>query len=136
MEAFRVSGHKANPGVLHVCVGVNVAETVTPLFGIVKVQGLLNEPSEQDAPVTVQLENTYPEATVAVTETEEPIASAHLLGQFGETEPEPEATFVVKLCPVVEVVEVVFVVEVVVEIVVEIVDVDKVAVAVSSTPLT
>ena len=81
--------------------GVKVAETVTPLFGIVKVQGLPNEPLEQDAPVTVQLENTYPEATVAVTETEDPTASEHPLGQFGETEPEPEATFVVKLCPAV-----------------------------------
>jgi len=88
---------------------VKVADTVTPLLGIVKVHGLLEEPPEQDAPDTVQLENCQLAEGVAITETEEPTAAEHPLGQFGETDPEPEATFVVKVCPVV--------VEVVVEVV-------------------
>ena len=77
--------------------GVKVAEIVTPLFGIVKVQGLLNEPPEQDAPDTVQPENCQLAEGVAVTEIEEPTASEHPLGQLGLTEPEPEAILLVKV---------------------------------------
>lgn len=62
---------------------------------MVKAQGLLEEPPEQEAPDKVQLENRQPELGVAVTVTGEPTASEHPLGQFGLTEPEPEATFVV-----------------------------------------
>ena len=79
----------------------NVTETVTALLGIVNWHGLPVEPPEQEAPDVVQLENCQLAEEVAITEIEEPTASEHSLGQFGETEPEPEATFVVKLCPVV-----------------------------------
>jgi hypothetical protein len=77
---------------------VNVAVIVTGLFGIVKAQGLLDDPPEQDAPVTLQPENSQLAEGVTVTEIDEPTASEHPLGQLGETEPEPEATFVVKVC--------------------------------------
>ena len=77
--------------------GTKVAETVTPLFGIEKVQGLLEAPPEQDAPDTVQLENCQLVLGVAVTEIDDPTPSEQPPEQLGETEPEPEATFVVKV---------------------------------------
>jgi hypothetical protein len=83
--------------VVVVTTGVKIAETVTGLFGMVKAQGLLELPPEHDAPVMLQLENCQLAEGVAVTEIDEPTASEHPLGQFGETDPEPEATFVVKV---------------------------------------
>jgi hypothetical protein len=76
---------------------VKAAFNVTALLGIVKVQGLLEEPPEQDAPVTLQLENCQLAEGDAVTEIDEPAPSAQPLGQFGLTDPEPEATFVVNV---------------------------------------
>jgi len=76
-----------------------VAETVTGLLGIEKVQGLLEGPPEHDAPVTLQPENCQSAEGVAATEIDEPTPSEQPLGQFGETEPEPEATLVVKVIP-------------------------------------
>jgi hypothetical protein len=78
---------------------VKVADTVTALLGIVNVQGLLDEPPEQDAPDMVQLENCQLVDGVAVTETGELTAVEQPSGpgQFGLTDPEPEATPVVKI---------------------------------------
>lgn len=76
---------------------MKVADTVTALFGIVNWQGLLEEPPEQDAPDIVQLENCQLAEGVAVTEIDEPTPSEQPLGQSGLTEPEPEATFVVRV---------------------------------------
>ena len=78
--------------------GLKVADTVTPLLGIVKVQGLLEEPLEQDAPLALQLENCQLVEGVAATEIAEPTPSEQPLGQLGLTDPEPEATFVLKVC--------------------------------------
>jgi hypothetical protein len=77
---------------------VKVADTVTVLFGMVNVHGFDEDPPEQDAPVTVQLEKAQPDEAVAVTLTDEPTASEQPLGQLAETDPEPEATFVVSVC--------------------------------------
>jgi hypothetical protein len=79
---------------------MKVTETVTALFGMVKVHGLLEEPAEHDALVILQLENCQLAEGVAITEIDEPTPSEQLLGQFGLTEPEPEATLVVKVCVV------------------------------------
>ena len=76
---------------------MKVTETVTALFGIVKVHGLLEEPPEHDAPVILQLENVHPEEGVSIMEIDEPTASEQPLGQLGLTDPEPEATLVVKV---------------------------------------
>jgi hypothetical protein len=76
---------------------VKIAEIVTELCGMVKIQGLLDEPPEQDTPVILQLENCQLAEGVAVTEFDEPTPSGQPLGQFGLTEPEPESTFVVKV---------------------------------------
>jgi len=76
---------------------VKVAETVTALLGIVKAHGVVEEPLEQDAPIMLQPTNCHPELGVAVTDTRCPTASEQPLGQFGLTEPEPEATFVSKV---------------------------------------
>jgi hypothetical protein len=73
-----------------------VADTVTALLGIAKVQGLLEEPPEHEPPLTLQLENCQLAEGVAVTEINEPTPSEQPLGQLGETEPEPERTLVVK----------------------------------------
>jgi len=79
---------------------MNVAATVTALLGMVNVHGLVVEPPEHEAPVIVQLENAHPEAGVGVTVIGDPTGSEQPLGQFGLTEPEPEATFVVRVCVV------------------------------------
>jgi hypothetical protein len=76
---------------------VKVADTVTSLFGMVNVHGFDEDPPEQDAPVTVQLENVQPEVAVAETETDDPTCCWQPLGQLGETEPLSEAAFVVKV---------------------------------------
>jgi len=76
---------------------VKAADIVTALFGMVKVQGLLDGPPEQDAPVMLQLENCQLADGVAATEFDEPTPSRQPLGQFGLTEPEPESTFVVRV---------------------------------------
>jgi hypothetical protein len=80
--------------VVVVAAGVKVAETVTGLLGIEKVQGLLEGPPEHDAPVTLQLENCQPELGVACTVCDEPTVSLQPLGlgQFGEMEPDPAST--------------------------------------------
>jgi len=62
---------------------VKVGETVTGLLGIVNMHGLLEDPPEQDAPVTVQLENVKPEEGVAETEIGEPTVSEQPLPQLG-----------------------------------------------------
>jgi hypothetical protein len=54
---------------------------------MVKVHGLLEEPLEHDAPLTLQLENCQLLAGFAVTVTEEPTTSEQPLGQFGLTDP-------------------------------------------------
>jgi hypothetical protein len=74
-----------------------VADAVTALLGIVKAQGLLEEPAEQDAPLMPQLENCQLAEDVAVTEIDEPTPSEQPLVHPGEIEPEPEATFVVRV---------------------------------------
>ena len=68
---------------------VNVTDTVTELLGMMNWQGLVVDPLEQDAPVTVQLVNCQPDEGVAVTETDKPTACWHEtgLGQLGETDP-------------------------------------------------
>jgi hypothetical protein len=76
---------------------MKVAVRVTALFGIVKAQGLLEDPPEQDAPDMIQLENCQLAEGVALTEINEPTPSEQPLGQLGETEPEPETTLVVKV---------------------------------------
>jgi len=76
---------------------MKVADSVTALFGIVNSQGLLEEPPAQDAPDMDQLENCQLAEGVAVTDIEEPTSSEQPLGQLGATEPEPEATFVVRV---------------------------------------
>jgi hypothetical protein len=63
----------------------------------VKAQGLPEEPAEQDAPLILQLENRQLAEGVALTEIDESTPSLQPLGQLGETEPEPEATVVVKV---------------------------------------
>lgn len=80
---------------------VKVAESVTALSGMVKIHGLLDEPPEHDAPITFQMENCQLEDGFAPTVIEEPTALEQPLAQLGESEPEPEATFVVKVCSVV-----------------------------------
>jgi len=94
----------------------NVAERVTALLGIEKVQGLLEELPEQDAPDIVQLEKCQPELGVAVTVTEEPGISRHSVGQLGLTLPRPESTSVVKPCVVNDDVSVVVIVDVPVDV--------------------
>ena len=78
---------------------VKVAETVTALLGIVNVHGLLVEPLEHEAPVTVQLANMYAKAAVAATEIGEPTVSLQPVGpgQLGVTEPEPVLMSVVSV---------------------------------------
>lgn len=49
--------------------GQKFAVTVTELLGIENAHGLLVDPLLHEAPEIVQLENTYPEFGVAVTET-------------------------------------------------------------------
>ena len=73
---------------------VKVAETVTALFGIVKVHGLLETPPEHEAPDSVHLENDEPDEGEAVTEIDDPTFSEHPFGlaQEGLTVPEPERT--------------------------------------------
>ena len=61
-----------------------------------KLHGLTLLPLEHDAPVIVHEENTHPAFAVAETEIWAPNASRHPEEQAGETDPEPEATFVVK----------------------------------------
>jgi hypothetical protein len=75
---------------------VKVAETVTALFGIVNVHGLLETPPEQEAPDTAHLENDEPEEGVAVIEIDEATSSEHPFGsvQDGLTVPEPELILV------------------------------------------
>jgi hypothetical protein len=67
---------------------------------MVKVQGLLEEPLEQVAPLALQLESCQLVEGVAVMEIDEPMGSEQPLGQFGLTEPEPELTPVIKVCVV------------------------------------
>jgi hypothetical protein len=74
-----------------------MASNVTAVAGIVKVQGLLEEPPEQEAPDMVQLENCQSAEGVALTEINELTVSEQPLGQLGQTEPEPEETFVVRV---------------------------------------
>ena len=83
---------------------MKVAGTVTGVFDIKNVHGLLEEPPEQAAPVTVQPEKVQPEAGAAETEISSPMNSVQPLEQLGGggvtvTEPLPlaEATFVVKV---------------------------------------
>jgi len=76
---------------------VKVAETVTAWLGIEKAHGLVEEPPEQDAPLMLQPENCQLTEGVAETEIGVPTTSAHPLGQLGDTEPDPEATFAVKV---------------------------------------
>ena len=76
---------------------VIVAETVTGLFGIVKVHGLLVKPPAHETPRVVHLENCQVTEGVAVTVIRDPTVFEHPLGQLGVTDPSPEATFVVKM---------------------------------------
>jgi hypothetical protein len=73
-----------------------VALTVTGMEGMVKAQGLRLLPPVQEAPVTVQVENTHPGLAVAETEIGAPEPSWQPEGQFGETDPEPDAIVVVR----------------------------------------
>ena len=72
---------------------MKLAETVTALMGIVKVQGFAVDPLVQDVPVVLQLENCHPVLEEALIETDTPTPSKHPLGQLGLTVPVP-ATFV------------------------------------------
>jgi hypothetical protein len=74
----------------------NVALTVTEPAGIANAHGLIVGPLEHEAPVVVHAEKTQPPDGEAETEIGAPKASVHPAGQFGEREPEPEATLVVK----------------------------------------
>ena len=78
-------------------IGVKVAKTVTAWLGIEKAHGLVEGPSEQVAPLMFQPENCQLTEGVAEIEIGVPTTSAHPLEQFGDTEPDPEATFVVKV---------------------------------------
>ena len=89
-------GGLIGPTTFRIGAETNVADTVTALFGIVNVHGLLEEPPEHEAPLILQLENFQLVDGVAVTEIDELTCSWQPLGQSGDTEPEPEATFVVR----------------------------------------
>jgi hypothetical protein len=78
--------------------GTKAANTVTPLLGILKLQGLPEEPPEQETPLALQLENCQLAEGVAITEIDEPTPSEQPLGQLGLTDPEPAAIFVLKVC--------------------------------------
>jgi hypothetical protein len=54
------------------CPWLKLAVTDTALLGILKVHGLLIEPPEHDAPLTVQPAKLYPELAVAETDIESP----------------------------------------------------------------
>ena len=77
-------------------VGINVADRVTGLFGMVNVQGLFEGPPAHDAPVVVQPENRQLADGFAVTVTVEPTTTEQPPGpgQFGLTEPAPASTSV------------------------------------------
>lgn len=76
---------------------MKVADTVAALLGMLNVHGFDEAPPEQDAPVTVQLENAHPEVAVAETETDDPTCCWQPLGQLGETEPDPASTLVINV---------------------------------------
>ena len=78
---------------------VKVAKTVTGLFGIANVQGLIETAAEHETPDTAQLENIEPVEGVAVTEIDEPTCSEQPFGstQEGLTVPDPELTSVVSV---------------------------------------